>query len=167
MTRYQKKGFTLIELLVVVLIIGILSAVALPQYQKAVDKARATEAITLVRSVVEAQKVYYLANGEYTNDLSNLDLTYPGVRPDEKYMFDTKNFYVSMHNTGSPYAAVEAGLLKRTTGNWLINFSFSEDHLQCLALGGDAAANQFCQTLSGAEKRRGTGPSDGWYVYAL
>ncbi len=73
------KGFTLIELLVVVLIIGILSAVALPQYTKAVEKARMTEAITAVENIAKANQLYYLANGTYTKDLNDLDISYSGT----------------------------------------------------------------------------------------
>ena len=73
----MKKGFTLIELLVVVLIIGILSAVALPQYNKAVGKARLVQSEIATKAILEAQRVYYLANGVYAEDLDDLDVNYP------------------------------------------------------------------------------------------
>ena len=78
MNKKTKAGFTLIELLVVVLIIGILAAVALPQYQKAVDKAKLTQVMPMIDGILKAQEVYYLANGEYTLDLSNLDIDVTG-----------------------------------------------------------------------------------------
>ena len=70
----MKQAFTLIELLVVVLIIGILAAVALPQYQKVIWKSRYTQLVTVANSLAQAAEVYYLANGVTVKDFQNLDI---------------------------------------------------------------------------------------------
>ena len=94
------NGFTLIELLVVVLIIGILSAVAVPQYQKAVEKARMVEAIMLVKTIANAHQVYYIATGRYLTsaEMELLDIEIPGsvvVSGGDKGRVRTKDFLYS------------------------------------------------------------------------
>lgn len=74
----MKKGFTLIELLVVVLIIGILASIALPQYRKAVVKARFTEALTNLKAIGEAQQVCTLEKGSGC-DFNEMAITPPGT----------------------------------------------------------------------------------------
>ena len=63
----MNKGFTLIELLVVVLIIGILAAIALPQYTKAVERSRMSEAIQVLGDLATAQSIYYMQHNTFAN----------------------------------------------------------------------------------------------------
>ena len=77
----MKQGFTLIELMVVVLIIGILSGIALPQYQRSVEKARTAEAMLTTKNIVDAAAIYATTYRQCPGSLSDLDIK---VNPNTK-----------------------------------------------------------------------------------
>jgi len=150
------KGFTLIELLVVVLIIGILAAVALPQYQKAVEKARATEAITILKSVKESQERFYLANGSYATKFEELDISLPGTIVTEREIRLSSGWRIDID---THFAFAQHKLNANT-------FVFGYDHAwngakTCHAEQGNAVANQVCKSLGGKNPTDTTGCSIG------
>jgi len=85
----NNKGFTLLELLVVVLIIGILTAVALPQYKLFTAKSRTSAWIPHMKALQHAQEMYYMEHGSYTNKLENLGITIPCRRTSSNGHADT------------------------------------------------------------------------------
>ena len=128
-------GFTLIELLVVVLIIGILAAVALPQYQKTVYKSKYATMKHLVKTIVQAEEVYYLANGQYTSNLEELSIDIPSINDSRDTPSSTY-----FHQNASCYVKQSEGISTAGCKNTSINMSIETR----FAFGGGRAGKTIC-----------------------
>jgi prepilin-type N-terminal cleavage/methylation domain-containing protein len=96
--KLNKMAFTLIELLVVVLIIGILAAIALPQYQTAVLKSRVASAMPLLSSIASAEERYFLATDKYTDSREDLDINIPGEYDAATKCYVHQGNWISLNN---------------------------------------------------------------------
>ena len=160
----KNHAFTLIELLVVVLIIGILSAIALPQYQKAVTKARYVQLKAVATAIAEAQEVYYLANGKYATRFDELDVNTPAFTEEttsdtgSSRSFDWGKCDISDGQYG---AYVGCGFENSTLGYfiWLKHSTSEPDSRRCRAGNDDLSSleNQICKSETG----KATGTPDG------
>ena len=74
-TRKRFHGFSLMEVMIVVVIIGILAALAYPNLEKYLKRARQTEAKTNLSAIFTAQKIYFTLHQSYADDINKLDLS--------------------------------------------------------------------------------------------
>lgn len=144
----MQKGFTLIELLVVVLIIGILAAVALPQYEKAVAKARASEGVATLSAIGKALQLYKLEHDGLDGwTMDTLSITPPGTLKDQTAT--TKDWIYTTACTGE---TLDASTLHTIAGMGGAFFQWDSGKVYCTTCV-DKASNPkgaaFCKSFTG------------------
>ncbi len=135
---YNSKAFTLIELLVVVLIVGILAAVALPQYQKAVEKTRLTELVHEINIIKKISALHLLENGTPAtlHDISPA-IEWGGTwQHDGDYWYYTTNFFVYNCDVAAVTSGLYCEIYRLTEKN-----NYMSDSLYALAIAQDTTTN--------------------------
>ncbi len=156
-------GFTLIELLVVVLIIGILAAMAMPQYFKAVERSRMTEAVTLMDSIAKAQRRKFMQTNRYAETFEGLDVSPKGAtggsyytKGDPRTGRGGNGFWISINSGG--FSSGDLRVFRMVDGNLhppslqyqygLIRF-YQSDNTTCW--GRNQAGRELCADFCGTD----------------
>jgi type IV pilus assembly protein PilE len=143
----NKKAFTLIELLVVVLIIGILAAIALPQYTLAVEKSRLMKLFPMMKSIAQAKELYRLATGQYTGDIDLLDISVPYIT---KTLHGTYYYYTFENISGKLGVRNDNNAITiiyvNEASNYLIDYYYNSHMILCYAAP-DSKGEKICKSI--------------------
>ena len=110
--KVNNQGFTLIELLVVVVIVGIVAAVAMPNFLSQVGKARETEAKSNLSSIGQSQQAYFIEKSIFADEINKLVVNLP---PDGAYTFPDP---VSADSLLVKHVAIDSAALQQSTRNY-------------------------------------------------
>ena len=168
-TIYQKSfpgtknaGFALVELLVVVLIIGILAAVALPQYEYAVNKALFQQAVVVGETIGKAQNVYYMANGKYATDFEDLDI---GLPPGFKISGTSMSNRKISCNTNNGGGRIYCVFVEKRLNNVAYIHWPQTGRRACVSfLRSDESTHKFCKKFTGKDTYEDYGA---WTIYYI
>lgn len=171
----KKSGFTLIEVLVVVLIIGILTSIALPQYQVAVMKSRFSKLQQAAMSYKDMADVYYTTYNEWPTTFSTLD-----AGPLSGGNISTWGSHRECTTTGDMFCCLQkgvsgsyaAGVICGTT-DYAIGFEYmlAGESAYCISKNANGAATKACRSLgtqaNGWNFFTPTGNQSGYMYYLL
>ena len=158
-------GFTLIELLVVVLIIGILAAMAMPQYFKAVERSRMAEAVTLMDSIVKAQRRKFMQTNRYAESFEGLDVSPKGATGPQYFTKGDpvtgaggNGFVINLENhdfTNSQVVALRvvdgSGGSNSLQYQYLLLRHYQSDNVECYAAN-NQAGQELCADFCGIDR---------------
>lgn len=159
----NKQGFTLIELLVVVLIIGVLAAMALPQYRVAVGMSRASTMYAFMRGVDQAQQAFYMANNRYATTFDSLSVGIPPgfTKADEKTITKGRMRCWIMTEHGNAEISIKCN--EGITGVVLEKYH-NQNYYMCWASTNNELNKQICRSLSGKDEAGGISSNQAeWY----
>ncbi len=154
--RANSKGFTLIEVLVVVLIIGILAAIAMPEYIKSVERSRMAEMVTLLGNIAQAQQRKYMHVNRYIDNFTALDVAPEGASGS---LFYTKGnptsgegcngYALTLHSGNYDEGYVDATRYRdggELQYNYTVRRMYNSPHTTCLSeeTKGQALCADFC-----------------------
>ena len=142
----MKQGFTLLELLVVVLIIGILTSVAVPQYRRSVRRAEMMEGLTHGKTIMDAAVRYKTVNGTVPTSFDALDIGFTGASINGNSFIDGNFNYRLLPD----YVQVLS-----TKGNYEFQFSYPvvsntgvTQDVFCCPINGDETGTWLCKNIS-------------------
>ena len=169
----KNKGFTLIELLVVVIIVAILAAIAIPQYQNAVRKTYLSNAWVMIKSIKDAVQLYYLTKGSYDGmSWKNIPVEMPAG-----CVVSTASWTVADGQLSCPGRALAAFSISKNgkdiffdehfdgtaSLDILLGYRYTENKFYCETTG----AKKFCEMLGGVAANISNCSGNRTYCYIL